>query len=120
MVKDPHFQCRGVGSIPGWGTKIPHARWYSRKKKRKKPNGKEQVLRILEKLRWPGKSSALGSIPGLGRSSGGGNGNPLQYSCLENSMDGGAWLATVHGVSKSLKQLSVRAHTHTHTQFHLE
>ena len=61
MVKDPHFQCRGVGSIPGWGTKIPHARWYSRKKKRKKPNGKEQVLRILEKLRWPGKSSALGS-----------------------------------------------------------
>ena len=43
----------------------------------------------------------LGSIPGSGRSSGEGNGNPLQYSCLENSMDGGAWWATVHGVAKS-------------------
>ena len=40
----------------------------------------------------------LGSIPGLGRSPGEGNGNPLQYSCLENPMDGGAWWATVHGV----------------------
>ena len=40
----------------------------------------------------------LGSIPDLGRSPGQGNGNPLQYSCLENSMDRGAWLATVHGV----------------------
>ena len=43
----------------------------------------------------------LGSIPGLGRFPGEGNGNPLQYSCLENSMDGGAWWATVHGVAKS-------------------
>ena len=41
------------------------------------------------------------SIPGLGRSFGEGNGNPLQYSCLENPMDGGTWLATVHGVAKS-------------------
>ena len=42
-----------------------------------------------------------GLIPGSGRSPGEGNGNPLQYSCLENSMDGGAWWATVHGVAKS-------------------
>ena len=42
-----------------------------------------------------------GSIPGLGRSPGEGNGNPLQYSCLENPMDGEAWWATVHGVAKS-------------------
>ena len=42
-----------------------------------------------------------GSIPGSGRSPGEGNGNPLQYSCLENLMDGGAWLATVHGVAES-------------------
>ena len=42
-----------------------------------------------------------GSIPGSGISSGGRNGNPLQYSCLENSMDRGAWWATVHGVAKS-------------------
>ena len=41
-----------------------------------------------------------GSISGLGRSPGEGNGNPLQYSCLENSMDRGAWQATVHGVAK--------------------
>ena len=42
-----------------------------------------------------------GSIPGMGRSSGERNGNPLQYSCLENPMDRGAWEATVHGVTKS-------------------
>ena len=42
----------------------------------------------------------MGSLPGSARSPGEGNGNPLQYSCLENPMDGGAWQATVHGVSK--------------------
>ena len=47
-----------------------------------------------------------GSIPGSGRSSGGGNGNPLQYSCLENSLARGAWRATVYGVAKSQTQLS--------------
>ena len=41
-------------------------------------------------------------IPGMGRSPGGGHGNPLQYSCLENPMDRGAWRATVHGVAKEL------------------
>ena len=58
-----------------------------------------------------GKASAcnvadLGSIPGWGRSSGEGNGNPLQYSCLENPMDGGALWATLHGVAKSRTRLS--------------
>ena len=48
----------------------------------------------------------LGSIPGSGRSPGEENGNPLQYSCLETSMDGGAWWATVHGVAKSQTRLS--------------
>ena len=48
----------------------------------------------------------LGSIPGSGRSPGEGNGNPLQYSCLENPMDGGAWWATINGVSKSQTRLS--------------
>ena len=49
----------------------------------------------------PGDLGDVGSIPGLGRSPGGGNGNALQYSCLEISMDSGAWLATVHGAVES-------------------
>ena len=55
------------------------------------------------------------SVPGLGRSPGGGHGNPLHYSCLENPRDRGAWWATVHGVTKSqtwLMWLSTRAHMH--------
>ena len=47
-----------------------------------------------------------GSIPGSGITPGGRNGNPLQYSCLENAMDRGAWWATVHEVAKSRTQLS--------------
>ena len=58
-----------------------------------------------------GKESACnvgdpGSNPGLGRSPGEGNGNPLKYSCLENSIDRGAWRATVHGVAKGQTRLS--------------
>ena len=58
-----------------------------------------------------GKDSAsstgdLGSIPGSGRSPGEGNGNPLQYSCLENSMDRRAWQDRVHGIAKSQTRLS--------------
>ena len=52
----------------------------------------------------------LGSIPGSGRSPGEGNGNPLQYSWLENPMDGGPWWATVHGVVKSWTRLSDFTH----------
>ena len=48
----------------------------------------------------------LSSIPGLGRSPGEGEGNPLQYSCLKNPMDRGAWQAIVHGLAKSQTQLS--------------
>ena len=54
-----------------------------------------------------------GASPGLGRSPGKGHGNPLQYSCLENHMVRGAWLATVHRITKSwtgLKQLGMHAH----------
>ena len=49
----------------------------------------------------PANAGDAGSIPGSGRSSGEGNDNPLQYSCLENSMDKGAWWATVHQMAKS-------------------
>ena len=48
----------------------------------------------------PVHAGDVGSIPGLGRSPGEGNGNPLQYSCLENPMDREAWKATIHGVAK--------------------
>ena len=54
----------------------------------------------------------LGLIPGLGRFTREGNGNPLQYSRLENSMDRGAWRATVHGVAKSQTRLRDSACTH--------
>ena len=54
-----------------------------------------------------GDARDVGSIPKLGKSPGLGNGNPLQYSCLENPMDGGGWWATmVHGVPKSQTRLS--------------
>ena len=65
-----------------------------------------------------GDTEGVGSIPGWRRSPGGGNGNPLQYSCLENPMDRGAWRATVHGVTKesdTTEQLS----THTLTDIYM-
>ena len=54
----------------------------------------------------PSNAGDAGSIPGLGRFPGEGNGNPLQYSCLENAVDRETWWATVHGVAKSRIQLS--------------
>ena len=54
-------------------------------------------------------AGAAGSTPGWGRTPGGGNDNPLQYSCLGNAVDRGAWWLTVHGVSKSRTRLSVQA-----------
>ena len=59
----------------------------------------------------PANAGDAGSIPGSGRSPGGGNGSPLQYSCLGNAMDSGAWRATVHGVAKSWRQLSTQEYT---------
>ena len=58
----------------------------------------------------PANAGDIGSIPGSGSSHGVGNGNPLQYSCLKNHMDRGAWQAAVHGVAKSWAGLN----THTH------
>ena len=54
-----------------------------------------------------GDARDMGSIPGSERSPGGGNGNSLQYSCLENSVDRGAWWAKAHGVTKCQTQLSI-------------
>jgi len=65
----------------------------------------------------PAKEGDVSPIPGWARSPGGGHGNPLQYSCLENPMDGGAWRATVHMSQRGLG-LAVHAHVHTHTHTH--
>ena len=64
------------------------------------------VLVVKNSFANAGDIRDSGSIPGWGRSLGGGHGNPLQYSCLENAMDRGAWWATVHRVAKSWTQLS--------------
>ena len=71
---------------------------------------------VLEVKNLPanaGDARDAGLIPGLGRAPGGGHGNPLQYSCLENPMDRGAWQDTIHRVAKSrtrLKPLSMHVH----------
>ena len=71
----------------------------------------EVALVVRKSPASAGDERDVGSIPGWGRSPGGGHGNPLQNSCLENPMDRGTWQYTVHGVTKSgtqLKQLSTR------------
>ena len=83
-VSDEFTNCTFIfhfGGLPGWlMIKNPHA------------NARDTGDTVL--------------IPGSGRSPGGGNGNPLQYSCLENSMDKGVWQAAVHGVAKNQTRLS--------------
>ena len=91
--------------------------FHGRERKEEKETGGKKTDEMMDKenLGFPGGSDGKvsaynvgdpGSIPGSGRSPGEGNGNPLQYSCLENPMDRGAWLATVHGVAKSQTRLS--------------
>ena len=58
-----------------------------------------------------GQAGDVGSIPGSGRSPGEGNGNPLQDACLENSMDRGAWQATVYGATKEVDLATKQQHT---------
>ena len=89
------------------------------------PKASQVVLVVKNLPANAGDEREVNSIPGSGRSPGGGHGNPLQYSCLENPMGRGAWQATVHGVARSqtqLNQLSMHSHlipiTHTHTHTH--
>ena len=76
--------------------------------------GLPQGIINKESTCYAGDAGDLGLIPGLGRSPGGGHGNTLQYSCLENPMDRGAWWATVHRVHKELDTTEVTEHAHTH------
>ena len=65
----------------------------------------------------PAIAGDTSSIPGPRRSPGEGNGNLLQYSCLKNSMDRGAWWATVHGVAKSQTRMSIKLGIYFHAPF---
>ena len=79
----------------------------------------EHLKRDQSKLRCAANTGDAGSIPGSGRSLGGGNGNPLQCSCLKNSMDKKVWWASVHGGHKEsdvTEQLSMQACNIKHTQ----
>ena len=67
----------------------------------------------------PARAGDNSSFAGLGRSPGRANGNPLQYSCLENPMDRGAWWTTVHGIAKSQTQLRDYGTTIANPTFHL-
>ena len=69
------------------------------------------MVQVVKNL--PAYAGDVGSIPGLGRNLGKGNGDLLQYSCLKNWMDKGVWWAIAHGVTKNWTQLSNWAHTHT-------
>ena len=70
------------------------------------------VAQMVKNL--PASAGDPGLIPGSGRSPGEGNGNPLQYCCLENSVDRGGWWTSVHGVAE-LDMTEQLIHTHTHT-----
>ena len=102
-----------VGWIHGLGAKSPHASWPKKPEhKQQKQNTVTDLMVALVVKKPPanaGDVTDMGLIPELGRSPGGGHGNPLQYSCLEDPMDRGARWAAVHGVAHSrtpLKQLS--------------
>ena len=101
---------------------------------RKKPRNYHNLNSILGYLGFPcgavvknlpsnpEDTRDMGSIPEWGRSPGGGNDNPFQYSCLENLIDRGVWQASVHGLlakSDKTKQLSMSVCMHTHTHTHL-
>ena len=70
-------------------------------------HGRGGIPRLAQLVKnLPANAGDVGSIPGSGRAPGGGNGNPLQYSCLRNPMERGAWQATVQGVAESQTRLS--------------
>ena len=78
--------------------------------------GFQVILVVKNPLANAGDTRDVGSIPGSGRSPGGGTGNPLQYFCLENSKDRGPWQAAVHGVA----ELDVTEHIHTQLERNLK
>ena len=81
------------------------------------PGASQVALVVRNSPANAGDRRDVASIPGSGRSPGEGNGNPLQYSCLGNPMDKGAWWATIHGATKSQMQLSTYLSTRNGLRF---
>ena len=92
-----HSRDRRADTHPGRGPRTGHHFF---------PRASQVALVVKNLPANAGDARGVGFIPESGRSPGVGNGNPLQYSCLENSMDRGAWQARVHGVTKSWTQLN--------------
>ena len=113
------LQCERLGFNP-WVGKIPWRRkrlptpvfWSGEFHDLYSPQGRKESGQLSDFHFYFHNAEDMDSIPGSGRSPGEGNGNPLHYSCLGNSIDRGAWQATVHGSQKSRTQLSNWAHTH--------
>ena len=97
--KDPCPSRADTPGVAGWQRQTTKNRDNKYKLSGVLGDGLPRWLSVVKNL--PASAGDPGSIPGLGRSPGEGNGYPLQYSYLENSMDGIAWRATVHGVAKS-------------------
>ena len=102
-----HALLQGIFPIQGSNPGLPHCRWILYHLSNQEG---PSLLHFWLPSWLSGKESACNttevySIPGSGRSPGKGHGNPLQYSCLENSMDRGAWQAAVQGVAKRWTQL---------------
>ena len=76
-----------------------------------------RVSLVAQRLKCLPAMREMGLVPALGRSPGEGNCNPLNYSCIENPMDGGAWYTTVHGVAKNRTHLSDFTFTWTYNSF---
>ena len=101
--------------IGGLNTKALHVHGATKFEELSGLEGASLVARLVKNpTANAGDTKDTGSVPKWGRSPGVGNGNPLQYSYPENSMDRGTWQATVHRVTKSQTQLNTHTHTHTH------
>ena len=113
-----HSLLQGIFTTQGWTSGLPHAGrfftiWATRiLNNTKRMSGASQVALVVKNLPVSAEEVRdVGLIPGLGRSPGRGQGNPLQYSCLETPMARGAWRATVHRVTNSHTWLSILVHT---------
>ena len=93
MVQSRDSGARWDSNLSSTTSQVALPRWYL--------IGSQMLLVVMNLPASAGDARDVGSIPGLGRSPGEGNGNPLQYSCLETPTDRGAWQATVHGVAES-------------------